>query len=105
MPPWAGSRAKTGAPLSNTTVEGEIYLNLPDAGAAQNTLYVGGNNCGAGLDVAMSTILDKKLSTIVSNSYLVGTDNDTSLATAPCYEAVTGVGSMSVRFAMSIAER
>ncbi len=36
MPPWAGSRAKTGTPLSNTTVEGEIvFLNLPDAGAAK----------------------------------------------------------------------
>ena len=35
VPPWAGSRAKTGTPLSNTTVEGEIYLNLPDAGAAK----------------------------------------------------------------------
>lgn len=36
VPPWAGSRAKTGIPLSNTTVEGEIYLNLPDAGAAKS---------------------------------------------------------------------
>ncbi|RKR18770.1 S53 family peptidase [Arthrobacter oryzae] len=35
VPPWAGSRTKTGVPLSNTTVEGEIYLNLPDAGAAK----------------------------------------------------------------------
>lgn len=35
VPPWAGSRTKTGTPLSNTTVEGEIYLKLPDAGAAQ----------------------------------------------------------------------
>lgn len=35
VPPWAGSRTKTGTPLSNTTVEGEIYLNLPDAGAAK----------------------------------------------------------------------
>ena len=32
-------------------------------------LYVGGFNCGGGLDIAMSTILDKKLANIVSNSY------------------------------------
>jgi subtilase family serine protease len=34
-----------------------------------NILYVGGFNCGGGLDIAMSTILDNKLSNIVSNSY------------------------------------
>jgi subtilase family serine protease len=32
-------------------------------------LYVGGFNCGGGLDVALSTILDGKLANIVSNSY------------------------------------
>ncbi|HEY4152506.1 MAG TPA: S53 family peptidase, partial [Pseudolysinimonas sp.] len=32
-------------------------------------LYVGGYNCGGGLDVAMSKILDNNLSNIVSNSY------------------------------------
>jgi subtilase family serine protease len=32
-------------------------------------LYVGGFNCGGGLDVAMSKILDGNLSNIVSNSY------------------------------------
>ena len=32
-------------------------------------LYVGGTNCGGGLDVAMSTILDNRLANIVSNSY------------------------------------
>ncbi|PPF79883.1 hypothetical protein C5B96_11530 [Subtercola sp. Z020] len=32
-------------------------------------LYVGATNCDAGIDVAMSKILDKKLSNIVSNSY------------------------------------
>ncbi len=32
-------------------------------------LYVGGTNCGGGIDVALSTVLDNKLSTIVSNSY------------------------------------
>lgn len=32
-------------------------------------LYVGGANCGGGLDVAMSQILDHKLANIVSNSY------------------------------------
>lgn len=32
-------------------------------------LYVGGTDCGGGLDVAMSKILDNKLATIVSNSY------------------------------------
>jgi subtilase family serine protease len=34
-----------------------------------NILYVGGFNCGGGLDIAMSKILDKGLSNIVSNSY------------------------------------
>lgn len=32
-------------------------------------LYVGGNNCNAGIDLAMSKILDHKLANIVSNSY------------------------------------
>ncbi len=32
-------------------------------------LYVGGTNCGGGLDVAMAKILDGKLANIVSNSY------------------------------------
>ncbi|MBG6108305.1 protease pro-enzyme activation domain-containing protein [Frigoribacterium sp. CG_9.8] len=32
-------------------------------------LYVGGFNCGGGLDVALSTILDNKLANIVTNSY------------------------------------
>lgn len=32
-------------------------------------LYVGGFNCGGGLDAAMSTILDGRLADIVSNSY------------------------------------
>ncbi|MEO6534167.1 MAG: S53 family peptidase [Pseudolysinimonas sp.] len=32
-------------------------------------LYVGGFNCGGGLDVAMSKVLDGNLSNIVSNSY------------------------------------
>jgi subtilase family serine protease len=36
---------------------------------AAKILYVGGFNCGGGLDLAMSTILDNKLANIVSNSY------------------------------------
>ena len=36
---------------------------------AAKILYVGGFNCGGGLDVALSTILDNKLANIVSNSY------------------------------------
>ena len=36
---------------------------------AAGVLYVGGFNCGGGIDVALSTILDKRLATIVSNSY------------------------------------
>jgi subtilase family serine protease len=31
--------------------------------------YVGGFNCGTGLDVAMSQVLDRRLATVVSNSY------------------------------------
>lgn len=34
-----------------------------------NILYVGGFNCGGGLDIAVSTILDSKLADIVSNSW------------------------------------
>ncbi|HWD61753.1 MAG TPA: S53 family peptidase [Humibacter sp.] len=34
-----------------------------------NILYVGGDNCEGGLDLATSTILDKKLANIVSNSW------------------------------------
>ncbi|MCU1597972.1 MAG: family peptidase [Glaciihabitans sp.] len=37
-------------------------------------LYVGGYNCGGGLDVAMSTIVDNKLANIVSNSYSDATE-------------------------------
>jgi len=36
---------------------------------AADILYVGGFNCGGGIDVAMSQILDDGLATIVSNSY------------------------------------
>lgn len=32
-------------------------------------LYVGGFNCGGGLDMALSTVIDHKLATIVSNSW------------------------------------
>jgi subtilase family serine protease len=39
-----------------------------------NILYVGGYNCGGGLDIAASTIIDNKLANIVSNSYSDGTD-------------------------------
>ncbi|WP_334172114.1 S53 family peptidase [Sinomonas sp.] len=37
VPSWAGSRTKTGNPLSNTTVEGEIYFNLRDLAGAKAT--------------------------------------------------------------------
>lgn len=36
---------------------------------AASVLYVGGFNCGGGIDVALSKILDNGLATIVSNSY------------------------------------
>lgn len=39
-----------------------------------NILYVGGYNCGGGLDIAASTIIDNKLANIVSNSYSDGTE-------------------------------
>lgn len=32
-------------------------------------LYVGGSNCGGGIDIATSTIIDNKLANIVSNSF------------------------------------
>lgn len=52
--------------------QGEQTLDVESAHSVApgaDILYVGGFNCNAGLDVAMSTILDNKLSTIVSNSY------------------------------------
>jgi subtilase family serine protease len=52
--------------------QGEQTLDVQSAhGVAPGAqlLYVGGFNCGGGLDIAMSTILDQKLATIVSNSY------------------------------------
>lgn len=39
-----------------------------------NILYVGGYNCGGGLDIAASTIIDNKLANIVSNSYSDATE-------------------------------
>ncbi|GAA4681694.1 S53 family peptidase [Frondihabitans cladoniiphilus] len=52
--------------------QGEQTLDVESAHAlapGAKILYVGGTNCGGGLDVAMSKILDDKLATIVSNSY------------------------------------
>ncbi len=52
--------------------QGEETLDVESAHAiapGARILYVGGTNCGGGLDVAMSKILDNKLATIVSNSY------------------------------------
>ena len=52
--------------------QGEQTLDVQSAhGVAPGAgiLYVGGFNCGGGLDVAMSTILDDKRADIVSNSY------------------------------------
>ena len=52
--------------------QGEQTLDVQSAhGVAPGAqiLYVGGFNCGGGLDVAMSKILDGKLANIVSNSY------------------------------------
>jgi subtilase family serine protease len=39
-----------------------------------NILYVGGYNCGGGIDIAMSAIIDNKLANIVSNSYSDATE-------------------------------
>ncbi len=52
--------------------QGEQTLDVESAHAiapGAKLLYVGGTNCGGGLDVAMSNILDNKLANIVSNSY------------------------------------
>lgn len=52
--------------------QGEQTLDVEAVHAvapAAKILYVGGFNCGGGLDVALSTILDGKLANIVSNSY------------------------------------
>ena len=52
--------------------QGEQTLDVESVHAlapGAKILYVGGFNCGGGLDVAMSKILDGNLSNIVSNSY------------------------------------
>jgi subtilase family serine protease len=52
--------------------QGEQTLDVESVHAiapGAKVLYVGGFNCGGGLDIALSTILDRGLSNIVSNSY------------------------------------
>jgi subtilase family serine protease len=52
--------------------QGEEHIDVQSAHSiapGAKILYVGGFNCGAGLDIAMSQILDNGLSNIVSNSY------------------------------------
>ena len=52
--------------------QGEETLDVQSVHAvapAAKILYVGGTNCGGGLDVAMSKILDQGLANLVSNSY------------------------------------
>jgi subtilase family serine protease len=39
---------------------------------AASILYVGGFNCSGGMEVALSTVLDERLATIVSNSFSTG---------------------------------
>ncbi|WP_217498553.1 S53 family peptidase [Leifsonia sp. C5G2] len=52
--------------------QGEQTLDVESVHAiapGARILYVGGTDCGGGLDIAMSKILDNKLANIVSNSY------------------------------------
>ncbi|WP_254786964.1 protease pro-enzyme activation domain-containing protein [Curtobacterium sp. MCBA15_001] len=52
--------------------QGEETLDVQSVHAvapSAKILYVGGTNCGGGLDVAMSKVLDQGLASIVSNSY------------------------------------
>jgi subtilase family serine protease len=52
--------------------QGEETLDVESAHSiapGASILYVGGFNCGGGLDIAMSDILDNQLANIVSNSY------------------------------------
>jgi subtilase family serine protease len=52
--------------------QGEETLDVESAHSiapGASILYVGGFNCGGGLDIAMSNILDNQLANIVSNSY------------------------------------
>ncbi|KQO62461.1 hypothetical protein ASF23_10725 [Curtobacterium sp. Leaf261] len=52
--------------------QGEETLDVQSVHAvapAASILYVGGTNCGGGLDVALSKVLDGGLANIVSNSY------------------------------------
>jgi subtilase family serine protease len=52
--------------------QGEETLDVQAVHAvapSASILYVGGTNCGGGLDIALSRILDRGLANIVSNSY------------------------------------
>ncbi|SDQ70264.1 Subtilase family protein [Curtobacterium sp. UNCCL20] len=52
--------------------QGEETLDVQSVHAvapAAKIFYVGGTNCGGGLDVAMSKVLDQGLANLVSNSY------------------------------------
>jgi subtilase family serine protease len=52
--------------------QGEQTLDVESAhgiATGAKILYVGGTNCGGGLDIALSKVLDGKLANIVSNSY------------------------------------
>ncbi|MBT2502930.1 S8/S53 family peptidase [Curtobacterium sp. ISL-83] len=52
--------------------QGEETLDVQSVHAvapSAKILYVGGTNCGGGLDVAMSKILDQGLANLISNSY------------------------------------
>ncbi|WIB62655.1 MULTISPECIES: S53 family peptidase [unclassified Curtobacterium] len=63
--------------------QGEETLDVESVHAvapAASILYVGGTNCGGGLDIAMSRILDGGLADIVSNSY-GNTGEDVPLST------------------------
>jgi subtilase family serine protease len=58
--------------------QGEQTLDVESAHgiAPQATIvYSGGFNCNGGIDIALSTILDRRLATIVSNSYSFGTED------------------------------
>lgn len=58
--------------------QGEQTLDVESVHAiatGAKILYVGGFNCGGGIDVALSKILDGNLANIVSNSYSDGGEN------------------------------
>jgi subtilase family serine protease len=67
-------QAACGGPSGWQTEQTLDVESVHGVATGANILYVGGYNCGGGIDIAMSTIVDNKLANIVSNSYSDATE-------------------------------